>query len=73
MQDSQHTERYGTFTCWWPHDADPNTPRHNALCYRIDTERSLGLVIRTHTQDVGDVNAYTLANKIWNTTVVVTE
>ena len=66
----QATKTFGATTCVWGQDADPNTPRHEVLCVRIDRERGLALVVNTHTADVGDFTPANLTDELWNRLVV---
>lgn len=66
----QLTQNFGSETCVWRQDSDPNTPRHEVWCFRIDESRGIAMIVTTHTAEVGEITPATLANEIWNLTVL---
>ena len=66
----QATKTFGVTTCVWGQDADPNTPRHGVVCFRVDRERGLALVVNTHTADIGDFTPANHTDELWNRLVV---
>lgn len=66
----QLTKNFGSQTCVWLQDSDPNTPRHQVLCFRVDQQRGIGMIVATHTADVGEISPANFANEVWNLTTV---
>lgn len=66
----QLTKEFGSETCVWRADSDPNTPRHEVWCFRIDDDRGIAMIVATHTADVGEAAPAVFANEVWNLTVV---
>jgi hypothetical protein len=62
----QAAKTFGATTCVWEQDADPDTPRHAVICFRVDRDRGLALVVNTHTADVGDFTPANLTDELWN-------
>ncbi|GAB3423584.1 hypothetical protein [Flindersiella endophytica] len=63
---AQAHKQFGPTTCVWPPDADPNTPRHQAVCFRVDERLLLGLVTSTHTADLEEIGPANLTDQLWN-------
>lgn len=66
----QLVKEFGSETCVWRQDSDPNTPRHEVWCFRIDEDRGMGMIVATHTAEVGEISPATFANEVWNLTLV---
>lgn len=61
----QATKTFGSTTCVWEQDADPNTPRHSVICSRAERDRALALVVNTHTP-TSETHPANLTDEIWN-------
>lgn len=65
VEQGQRSKKFGSVTCVWQQDADPNTPRHSVWCFILGGKPQIALITSTHTQGVGEISAANLTSEIW--------